>query len=309
MNIQQFQYVLAVAEFRHFETAADHCFISQSTLSTMISRLEDELGIEIFDRRKKPVEVSREGEEIVEQIKVISTEIAQLNELVKEMKGNLEGQVKIGCIPTVSPYLLPLFLYRFSQKYPGLTIELKETSTNEIIRLLKSRELDIGIISNPVSEPELLEYPIYKEPLVLFDTAEKPKKNITVKKMHWDNFWLLEEGHCFSDQILEICGTHNANLISAPNIHFKAGSINSLLHFVKAYNGQTLLPYMAALKLSEEDRQYVTKFKNPAPSRTIGLLVHRHFIRKKLLNLLRQEIKKNACVVKGIKAVGDNIKK
>jgi len=177
MNIQQFNYVLAVAKFRHFETAAEKCYISQSTLSTMILKFENEIGITIFDRKKRPMEITDEGSKIIERLKIITNEIADLEEVCKEIKGEITGKIKIGCIHTVTPYLLPLILPELSEKYPELTIEVKELTTNNIIDLLKLRELDIGIISTPIDEPELNEYPIYKEPYLYFDVSnETPKK-------------------------------------------------------------------------------------------------------------------------------------
>ncbi len=293
MNIQQFRYVLAVAVHRHFETAADSCFISQSTLSTMISRFEDELGVTIFDRKKKPVGITREGEEIIERLKVIDYEISQLTGLARKMTGEVGGVIRVGCISTVAPYLLPLIVPELSVQHPELTLEIKETTTNEIVRLLKSRELDIGIISTPVGDGELLEYPLYREPFMLFDTGgmHRVREPIPVREMSWDNFWLLEEGHCMSDQVLEICSTNNATPGQSPNIRFKAGSIDSLVRFVRASGGQTLLPYMAVKSMPAAEQRDIIRFALPSPSRTIGLVVHQHFIKKPVLELIEKEIR------------------
>ncbi len=290
MNIQQFRYVLAVAAHRHFETAADNCFISQSTLSTMISRLEEELGVVIFNRKRKPVEITVEGKEIIERLKVIDYEIRQLTELARRLTGEIKGVIRIGCISTVAPYLLPLIVPGLSEKNPGLTLEIKETTTNEIVRLLKARELDIGIISTPVADGELIEYPLYREPFVLFGASARSRQSIPVKEMNWDNFWLLEEGHCMSDQVLEICSANNATPGQSPNVRFKAGSIDSLVRFVKASGGQTLLPLMAVKNMTPGDLEHITRFTAPTPSRTIGLLVHQHFIKRPVLELIREEI-------------------
>lgn len=303
MNIQQFQYVLAVAEHRHFETAAEKCFISQSTLSTMISKLEDELGVIIFNRKKKPVDITREGQEIIAQLRVINFEITQLNELVKKMTGEITGTLKIGCIATVAPYLLPLILYDFSVKYPGLSLEIKESTTDEIVSLIKSRELDTGIISTPLNDKELIEYPVYREPFVLYDTSGMHTGEYSLRDMNWDNFWLLEEGHCLSDQILEICSSGNAHIKSHSAIHFKTGSIDSLVRFVKTYKGQTLLPSLAVRDFREEDRRYVVSFVHPAPSRTIGLVAHQHFANKQILELLQNEIRLKTALLNEIEVI------
>jgi LysR family hydrogen peroxide-inducible transcriptional activator len=166
MNIQQFQYVLAVHEYQHFELAAEKCFVTQSTLSTMISKFEDEIGIKIFDRKKKPVQLTTEGLEIVKQLQVISKNIAAFKELTQELKGEITGTLSLSVIPTVAPFLLPLFLQDFARKFPNLNIVVREETTSEIIRKLKSRALDIGILSTPITDKEILEYPLYDEPFL-----------------------------------------------------------------------------------------------------------------------------------------------
>ncbi len=301
MNIQQFQYILSLAEHRHFETAAGKCFISQSTLSTMVSKFEDEMGISIFDRKSKPVEITKEGALIIGQLKIISYEIAQLTELVKEIKGELKGQIKIGCIPTVAPFLLPLFLPDLSKDIPEMLFEVREVATGEIIRQLKSRELDIGIVSTPLDEKELLEYPIYKEAFTYFDTSQSSEEKISVNEVRMDNFWLMEEGHCMRDQVLDICKNEKRKISPSPNINFKAGSMDSLIRFVKANKGRTLLPYLTALNLSKEDKKHIGYFKNPVPFRNIGLITHQHFTKKRILGLLEKKIIGKIKSVSGIK--------
>lgn len=290
MNIQQFNYILAVAEHRHFETAAEKCNVTQSTLSTMISKLEDEIGITIFNRRKKPVEITEEGNEIIDRLKIITSEIDQLVELTKELKGEISGKIRIGCIPTVAPYLLPLFLNDFSAKYPDLHIEIKEITTDEIIRSLKTRELDIGIDSPPLIDAELVEIPLFTEPFMLFNTGKNRSENVIIEELNWANFWILEESHCMTGQVIDICRAYNAHIDSSPNISFKAGSIGSLIRFVKSTGGKTILPYLAAINLPEEDKDYLSRFNDPVPFRTIGLAVHQHFAKKKILELLKKEI-------------------
>lgn len=289
MNIQQFQYVLAVARHRHFETAADTCHISQSTLSTMISRLEEELGIVIFDRTKKPVDITKDGHKIIAQLKIITSEIDHLEELTKELTGEISGTVRIACIPTVALFLLPAFLPEFSTRYPDIILEVKESPTDEIIRQLRSGDLDIGIISTPADDDDLLEYPLYSEPFVYYDRSEKSQQKIAISDITFDNFWLLEEGHCLRDQILNICGSVKKK-INTSNIRFKAGSIGSLVRFVNASGGRTLLPYSATLNLHRQEDQFVSLFENPAPGRSIGLLTHRHFAKKKILTMMQKVI-------------------
>lgn len=290
MNIQQFEYVLAVAEYRHFETAAEKCFVAQSTLSTMISKFEEELGLVLFNRRKKPVEVTKEGEQIVRQLRIITSEIANLKEMVGEIKGEIKGKVRISCIPTVAPFLLPLFLRQFSEEHPELLIELNENSTEEILQQLKSRELDIGIVSPPFDTDQLQEIPLYKEPFMFYNIEDQADKEVDIREVSFDNFWLLENSHCMSDQVIEFCLAHRKNINNSLNIKFKAGSIGSLIRFVKGNRGKTFLPYLAARQFIGVDKEHIVAFKDPSPYRNVSLLVHEHFPKRKILELLRTAI-------------------
>ncbi len=290
MNIQQFQYILSLAEHRHFETAAEKCFISQSTLSTMISKFEQEVGITVFNRKKKPVEITIEGEVIIGRIRIIVNEINQLHESVLEIKGYKGGTIKIGCIPTVAPFLLPQFLPHFSKKYPQLFIEIKEKNTDEILRNLQSRDLDIGIISTPVNESNLNEIPLYKESFVLYDTSGQSKKKLAIQTMNIDNFWLLEEGHCMRNQVINFCERNKKRINPTLNINFKAGSIDSLIRFTQANNGKTLLPYSSTLNFKEKDKKLISSLHSPAPFREVGMIYHHHFAKVKMVSLLYHEI-------------------
>lgn len=292
MNIQQFQYILAVAEHKHFELAAQKCHITQSTLSTMISRFEDEIGFQIFDRKKKPVALSQEGALIVEQLKTITGNIEQLTELAKEIKGEVSGELSLSVIPTIAPFVLPLFLQEFATAFPNLNILVREETTFEIQRKLKSRELDIGLISTPLLDKELSETELYKEPFVYYDTSHLPEKKMSVKKIKLENLCLMEEGHCMRTQILQLCEDSIRQHLSKLNFEYKAGSIDSLLRFVKASKGATLIPYLAALDVNEKEKKYLNPFTAPVPYRTVGLIVHRHFVKKKLLKSLEQIIVK-----------------
>lgn len=290
MNIQQFQYVLALAELRHFEKAADKCCITQSTLSTMVSRFEEEIGIKVFDRKKKPVAVTAEGAILLEQLKKIDKEIAHLKEIGSEIKGEVKGQLSISVIPTIAPFILPLFLHDFAAKFPALNIEVKEETTAEILRRLKSRELDLGILSIPVKDKDILEVKLYDEPFVFYDAGVENEPLVSVKSLDLSNMCLLEEGHCMRNQVLELCNFHDIQLNNALNFKYKAGSIDSLLRFVKANKASTLLPYLSAIELDPTEARRVSRFQHPVPYRSVGLVVHRHFVKHKLLEMLQQEI-------------------
>ena len=290
MNIQQIQYVLAVAEIRHFERAAEKCFVTQSTLSTMISRLEDELGIQLFDRKKKPVNITSEGAVLIEQMKKISREVDQLKEISQVVKGEIKGDLSISVIPTIAPYLLPLFLQSFAGKFPKLNIVVKEETTEEVLRKLKARELDIGIISIPVKDPDIKEVTLYDEPFLYFDAGKEVKNNIKPEKILSNNLCLLDEGHCMRTQVINLCDLHKTNLKNLLNFDYKAGSIDSLMRFVKINGASTLLPYLATTEFSKSERKHLSAFAEPTPFRSVGLVVHRHFVKKQILEKLKEEV-------------------
>lgn len=290
MNIQQFDYILAVAELRHFENAAAKCYVTQSTLSTMISRFEEEIGIKIFDRKTKPVTITKEGTQIIQQLKQITYEISQLEEMSREIKGEVQGTLKIGCIPTVAPFLLPLFLNDFAKKHPDISIQIKENSTHSIIQQLKSRDLDIGIVSPPILESELVEYPLYDEAFVYFDLTQPKYPVISIADIQPENFWLMEESHCMRSQVINICDIKNQDPLANQNIAFKAGSIDSLIRFTKASRGKTLLPLLSLTGFPEEDKKYIRFFTEPMPIRNIELVTHHHFVKHQFIQLLRTEI-------------------
>jgi LysR family hydrogen peroxide-inducible transcriptional activator len=290
MNIRQFEYILAVAEIRHFELAAEKCFATQSTLSTMVSKFEEELGITIFNRKKKPVEITAEGEVIIEQLKAIQSQIGVLNELAKEFKGEVNGNLTLSVIPTVAPSLLPLFLQSFAEKFPQLQIEIREQTTAEITRLLKSRELDIGILSLPINDPDLIEIPLYNEPFQLLDYSNNYSEELPVETLNPSDIWLMEEGHCLRTQVLKFCDLDKNYCNTHLNFNFKAGSIDSLVRFVRANQATTLVPFLAANSMPETEQSYLRNFQNPVPVRSIGLVVHRHFVKRRVLYFLEQEI-------------------
>lgn len=290
MNIHQFKYVIALAELKHFENAAEKCCISQSTLSTMISKLESELGILIFDRKKKPVQLTSEGEQLIEQMKKIVKEIDELNELSREIKGEISGNLTIAVIPTIAPFLLPLFLHHFAKKFPNLTIEVREQTTAEIMRQLKNRTLDVGIVSIPLKDEDLKEIKLYDEPFVFYDTHASNSNVVSASDLDVRNLCLLEEGHCMRTQILELCDYFEKHLYNILNFKFKAGSIDSLLRFVKANEASTLLPFLSTIDLSENDKKRIQTFTDPQPFRSVGLVVHRHFVKKRVLEMLEKEI-------------------
>lgn len=291
MDTRQYEYVLAVAELGNFSLAADKCFITQSTISTMVSRFEDEIGVQIFDRKTKPVSITKEGEAIITQLKVIHKEISTLHDVVQNLRGEVSGDLKMGIIHTVAPYLLPEFLNEFIAKFPQINFSVSEMTTENIEDALEKRDLDIGIIAIPVEHKDLVEIPLYDEPFVIFDCRKNlGKEAVTPVSVNDNKFWLLDDAHCLHTQVINICEEQNRVRDADENFNFKAGSVESLIRFVKINNGITYLPYLASLEFLPADAKKLSYFKPPVPVRTIGLIVHRHFAKHHLLRALKREI-------------------
>ncbi len=293
MNIQQFQYILAVVDLRNFEAAAEKCFVTQSTLSTMIAKFEEEIGIQIFNRKTKPVSITHEGKQIVERLRILTKEVDSLKNLVQELKNEQEGELRIAVIPTVAPYLLPLFLTTFTKAFPKLKVILMEATTAEIISGLNHRTIDIGILAVPLHEETLVEVHLYYEPFLVYDcTSVKRRKTITSQELDYTKLWLMEEGHCLSTQVKRICDLSHKHAGKPLNIEFRAASMDSLIRFTKANSGITIIPYLAAKDLQNDNDCKIIAFAEPVPTRNISLVTHQHFVKKKLLKDLQEIIQK-----------------
>jgi LysR family hydrogen peroxide-inducible transcriptional activator len=252
MNIQQLEYIVAVEQYRQFAKAAEHCFVTQPTLSMMIQKFEDEIGLKIFDRSKLPVSVTKEGEEIVIRAKKILAEIKQMKDFGKEIKGDVKGDLKIGIIPTLAPYLLPLFIKSFSEAYPELKLIIRELMTNDLLSQLKGSEIDVAILAGPINEKDLKEISLFKEPFYVYGSFSKEfkKQFVAPQQLKAEQLWLLEEGHCFRNQVMNFCELRS-NIQTESLISYEAGSIETLINLVDKYEGITIVPHLAISHLKK----------------------------------------------------------
>lgn len=292
MNIQQLTYVLAVDTHRHFANAAEKCFVTQPTLSMMIQKLEEELDVKIFDRSKQPVVPTEAGELVIRQAKIILQEANRLKLIVGELKGQMKGELKLGIIPTVAPYLLPLFLNSFLKKYPLLKIKITELTTQQIIDKLKNHDLDAGILATPLNNDSLNEQLLYYEQFVVYASKNETlmkKKFLLPGDIDTDHLWLLEEGHCLRSQVLNLCELRKKELATS-NLEYEAGSIETLKKMVDFNNGITILPELALKELNKEDSKNVRHFKPPVPVREISIVTYRHFVKQRMIDVLKEEI-------------------
>ena len=292
MTLVQLEYIVAVDEYRHFASAAEACFVTQPTLSMQIHKLEDQLGVIIFDRSKQPVVPTKIGQEIISQARIVLSEAAKIKELIEEEKGKISGALRIGVIPTISPYLIPLFIKNFSDQYPEVTMTIEEHITDDILKGLLENKLDLGILATPSGVDSLTEQVIYNEEFVAYLGKDHPLmkvNSIDPFLLDTDDVWVLDEGHCFREQVLNICQNPG---VDSP-VKFKSGSLEALKRIVDKQGGMTLLPELATYNLSPEDKKQLKWFKEPKPVREVSLVTHRSFLKKRLTEALYKAIKES----------------
>jgi LysR family hydrogen peroxide-inducible transcriptional activator len=290
MTIQQLEYLIAVDKYRHFGNAAESCFVTQPTLSAQLGKLEKDLGVILFDRSKMPVIPTEIGVQIISQAKRVVSESKGILELVAQLKGDISGTIKLAIIPTLAPYLLHLFIRKFLEKYPNVKLEVQEMITEEIVRRLKNDELDMGIVVTPLEEPGIVEKPMFYEKFYAYLSKSHPllkDKEIKRSDVKSEDLWILQQGHCFRDQVLNLCDQSSSG---HRNFHYESGSLEGLKNMVNRYEGMTLLPELATYELSDEEKGRLRPFADGVPTREVSIILNRSFLKQKLVELLYKEI-------------------
>lgn len=291
MTITQLQYVLAVAEHKNFTLAAEKCFVTQPTLSMQIQKVEEELGITIFDRSKKPIQLTEVGQKIVAQAKNIVNEADRMQDIVDLQKGYVGGEFRLGIIPTVMPTLLPMFLNTFIKKYPKVKLIIEELNTNEIIAKLKNGHLDAAIAATPLEEEKIKEIVLYYEPFMVYvpeSHTKFEKSELEVSDLNVDEILLLQDGHCFRDGILNLCKNNSQRDDS--KFRIESGSFETLIRLANEGLGITLLPYLHTLELSEKEKTKLKHFIDPKPSREVSLIFPKNELKIHIIEALRTTI-------------------
>jgi LysR family hydrogen peroxide-inducible transcriptional activator len=255
-----------------------------------IQKLEDELGVKIFDRTKKPVMPTDLGAGIIAQARIVLREAGRIQQMIDERRDVMSGEIRLGIIPTLAPYLLPALYKRMRSKYPGLDLIVKESITKEIVRELKHNRLDAGIVVTPLKEASIREEPLFYEELYVYVSKSSTlyaKEYIVPNELNPDELWLLEEGHCFRSQALNLC-----ELQKRTDLHFRyeTGNIETLKRMVDQSDGITILPELAVRELGKSDQQFVKRIKDPIPVREVSMVTHRDHIKTKLIKALMAEI-------------------
>lgn len=291
MTLVQLEYIVAVDTYRSFVGAAEKCFVTQPTLSMQVQKLEEMLNVKIFDRSKQPVIPTEIGSQIIEQARIILQESQKIKEIISSQQQDVVGELKVGIIPTVAPYLLPKVISGMMEKFPDLKLLIWEYTTEDIIHHLKTGVLDCGILATPLADSNITELPLYYENFVSYISKNSKlykKKAIDADDLEEENIWLLNEGHCMRSQVLNICRTTKESRLQG--LTYNTGSVETLIRMVDVNNGATLLPELALAELTSKQLSKVRYFRSPEPVREISLVTHKNFIKKRMLNALKEEI-------------------
>lgn len=291
MTITQLQYVLAVAEHKNFTLAAEKSFVTQPTLSMQIQKLEDELDILIFDRSKKPIQLTQVGEKIVDQARNIVNESHRIKDIVDQEKGFIGGEYRLGIIPTIMPTLLPLFLKNFVKKYPKINLKVEERNTETIIEMLEDGYLDAAIAATPLEHPHIRERALYYEPFVAYipDSHRlSGKTEIDVEDLDLDDILLLEDGHCFREGVINLCSSKGD--YTDHQFQLASGSFETMLKLADDGMGMTLLPYMHTLDIQMEQQNKLRYFKEPQPAREVSIIYHKSELKMHITEALKETI-------------------
>ena len=291
MTITQLHYVLAVAEYQNFTKAAEKCFVTQPTLSMQIQKLEDQLKVQIFDRSKKPIELTEVGRKIVNQAKNIVNEADRINDIVDQQKGFIGGGFRLGIIPTVMPTLLPMFLKTFIKRYPKVKLKIEELTTEEIIQRIKDGHLDAAIAATPLKQEQIKERVLFYEPFVGYVPQNhrlSSKSKLEVSDLDIDEMLLLEDGHCFRDGVLNLCKALKSQ--NTDEFQLESGSIEMLIKLANEGMGMTLLPYLHTLDLKDNEKENLLFFNEPSPAREVSLIYHKSELKIQITDALHSTI-------------------
>jgi LysR family transcriptional regulator, hydrogen peroxide-inducible genes activator len=292
MTIVQLEYIVALDTYRHFVTAAENCCVTQPTLSMQVQKLEEELGVKLFDRSKQPVVPTEIGEVVIRQARIILREVFKTKEIIDEHKGTVVGEMRVGIIPTLAPYLLPLFLDNFIKKYPQVKLKISELTTDQLLFNLNKELIDVGIAVTPLQDDRIFEQPLFYEEFVAYvseSEAAYQKDFILSEDIDLNRLWLLEEGHCIRGQILNICELRKQSAHTR-NFEYESGSVETLKRMVEHYGGVTILPELSLRDLSATQSLQVRQFHEPRPVREVSLVTLRNHLKRGPIEAMKEEI-------------------
>ena len=295
ITVTQLEYALAVEKYRHFGKAAKACSVSQPTLSQQLQKLEDDVGIVLFDRIQKPILPTEEGKLFLEQARNVKREHEKLLHVSNQsLGGEVAGDFRLGVIPTIASNLLPQFLKSFSKTYPKVDLYIEEMKTESILSELRSDKLDGAILATPITGSDLKIHPLFYEPFLVYFSPQHPllKKTALIREdLDASEMWLLQDGNCFKGQILNFCALPANFEAGLSNVHFQSGSLDTLRRLVQSNRGYTLIPAMMALTLDKREvAAHVRPFKAPIPVREVSFVYRRDHWKLKIIQAIEKTV-------------------
>ncbi len=291
MTIQQLEYILAVDRFRHFGNAAEHCLVTQPTLSAMVQKLEEELGAKIFDRSTQPIQPTSIGLKIIEQARAVLEHASKVKDIVQEEGHSIKGVFRLAILPTIAPYLLPRFFPKLMEDYPDLDIRVTEMKTQDVLVALAAGKVDAAILATVVTDKSLQAETLFYEQFLGYVARKEPIfKNEMIRStdISGERLWLLDEGHCFRDQLMRFCQLETVKLHQAA---YHLGSMETFMRIVEGGKGITFIPELASYQLSQEQKELVRPFAIPRPTREISIVTKTDFVRYTILNMIKESIR------------------
>ncbi len=292
ISLIQIQYLIALDEHRNFIKAAEACFVTQPTLSMQMKKLEDELGVLIFDRSKQPIVTTSIGSKIIHQARTIYRETGQIENILRDFIGDVSGSLKIGILPTIANALIPKLIREVSENHPDLKLTIKEGLTNEIIEDLEHDRLDVGIVSTPVKQSGLVERNLYIEKFRIYAHPKHPsfsKKAWVATDLLEDKLWLLSEGNCFRVQTINLCSLPDEKLNHLA-LSYESGSLQTLKKIVDFEGGATIIPEWEASELDDSSLDNLRAFRTDDAGRAVGLIYTKFYAKDKVINRLEEMI-------------------
>lgn len=292
-SITQLEYLIAVDRERHFGRAATSCNVTQPSLSLQIQKLEDELDTVVFDRSKKPIMTTESGRALITQAAIILKEHRKLRNLASLGSSEAKGEFRLAVIPTLAPYLIPLFVGRFARLHPKVDLKIYEYKTDEIVKKLDNEEIDAGLLITPLGDDRLIERHLFFEPFYAYVSKQHKlaqRKILSESDLDHQDLWLLEEGHCFRGQVLRLCSAKKGSA-ALENVEFASGNLETVKNLVKQNSGYTLLPELALANLGQADyKAHVKKFRKPVPTREVSLVHSRSFLKEPIISAMEKQI-------------------
>ena len=295
ISVTQMEYILAVAKERNFRRAAASCHVTQPTLSLQIQKFEEEIGTPVFDRSHSPVQPTRLGTLLIQQIQEAYTETRRIQEIIDKDSGKVTGELRVGVIPTVAPYLIPLFIGQLHKNYPDLELSISEKTTENCLLALDSEEIDAAILATKEDRKKYQQDNLYSEDLLLYVNSNHKfakNKSIHADELEHCDIWLLEEGHCLKDDIIKACRLREEKGNKPKSLNLKVGSLEALRYLVEENFGYTLLPRLSTKKLQRTKKAVVRELSKPVPSRTVNITRRKRALKNAAVDALKESILK-----------------